>query len=493
VKSEYGKGSTFTITLPQKICSLEPVARVENPEQHSIILYERREVYADSMVYAINNLGVPCQHVKNNEELIEELKTKNYDFLFVTYVLEKDVKRMLQEHKSNIKVVMLMGFGTSIADEDLSTVAMPVHSISVANILNGMSDNFFVNANENAIVRFVAPNARVLIVDDINTNLKVAEGLMLPYKMQIDLCTNGADAIEAVKNKYYDLVFMDHMMPDMDGVEATKIIRELGYDLPIIALTANAVSGTKEMFLKNGFNDFLSKPIDTIKLNVILEKWLLKKKQEKPSEDMNVLEAGKGDLGLEISGVDVKKGVAMMGGSVEHYMNTISIFYKDCIQKIDEIDSSLEARNYHLYATYVHALKSTTATIGAADLSERAKLLEAAGKREDSEFIKRHNPEFISKLKELASNINEALSQSKENEQEVPVDIEILRSELNRLKEALIALDPSAINSTTNYLQEFTKSEKFGASLEAILQNTLIGEYDEAVAMIDLFQQRFYL
>jgi CheY-like chemotaxis protein len=379
---------------------------------------------------------------------------------------------------------MLMGFGTSIVDEDLSTIAMPVHSISVANILNGMSDNFFINANENAIVRFIAPRARVLIVDDINTNLKVAEGLMLPYKMQIDLCTNGANATEAVKNKSYDLVFMDHMMPEMDGIEATKIIRELGYDLPIIALTANAVSGTKEMFLKSEFNDFLSKPIDTIKLNIILEKWISKKKQEKPSEDMNV-EASKGDLNLAIRGVDVKKGVAMMGGNAEHYMQTISIFYKDCLQKFDEIESCLKARNYHLYATYVHALKSTTATIGAADLSERAKALEAAGKREDSEFIKQHNPEFIVKLKELASDINDALSQNKENEREVPVDIEVLRSELNRLKEALVALDPSAINSTTSYLQGFTKSEKFGASLEAILQNTLIGEYDGAVAMID--------
>jgi CheY-like chemotaxis protein len=348
-----------------------------------------------------------------------------------------------------------------------------------------MSDNFFINANENAIVRFIAPSARILIVDDINTNLKVAEGLMLPYKMQLDLCMSGADAIEAVKNNRYDLVFMDHMMPEMDGIEANKIIRDLKYDLPIIALTANAVSGTKEMFFFFFFNDFLSKPIDTIKLNVILEKWLSNKKQEKPSEDMNVLEAGKGDLNLAIRGVDVKKGVAMMGGNAEHYMQTISIFYKDCLQKFNEIESCLEAHDYNLYATYVHALKSTTASIGAADLSEKAKLLEAAGKREDSEFIKQHNPGFIVKLKELASDINDALSLSKENKQEVPVDIDVLRSELNKLKEALVALNPSAINSTTSYLQEFTKSEKFGASLEAILQNTLIGEYDEAVAIID--------
>jgi CheY-like chemotaxis protein len=136
------------------------------------------------------------------------------------------------------------------------------------------------------VAQFSAHKARILVVDDIGTNLKVAEGLMLPYKMKIDMCFSGAEAIDAVTKNRYDLVFMDHMMPEMDGIEATKLIREKGSEnlhyaeLPIIALTANAVSGTKEMFLSNGFNDFLSKPIDTIKLNAILGKWIPKEKQE---------------------------------------------------------------------------------------------------------------------------------------------------------------------------------------------------------------------
>jgi signal transduction histidine kinase/CheY-like chemotaxis protein len=139
--------------------------------------------------------------------------------------------------------------------------------------------------DDDITVRFNAPNARVLVVDDIDVNLEVINGLMQPYKMQVDLCTSGAEAIEMVKANSYDLVFMDHMMPEMGGVEATKMIREMGSEnphyanLPIIALTANAVSGVKEMFLSNGLNDFLSKPIDIVNLNLILEKWLPKEKQ----------------------------------------------------------------------------------------------------------------------------------------------------------------------------------------------------------------------
>ncbi|GBU23579.1 aerobic respiration control sensor protein ArcB [Fibrobacteria bacterium R8-3-H12] len=140
--------------------------------------------------------------------------------------------------------------------------------------------------NDSAAIKFNAPNARVLVVDDIEANLKVAKGLMQPYKMQIDLCQSGIEAIEMVKANSYDLVLMDQMMPEMDGVEATKLIRVMAgenphyAELPIIALTANAVSGAKEMLFSNGFSDFLSKPIDTIELNSILEKWIPKGKRK---------------------------------------------------------------------------------------------------------------------------------------------------------------------------------------------------------------------
>jgi len=187
------------------------------------------------------------------------------------------------------------------------------------------------------------------------------------------------------------------MMPEMDGIEATKLIRKNYPDLPIIALTANAVSGTKEMFLSNGFNDFLSKPIDTVKLNSILEKWLPDVKAVK-SESYS-----KADF--EIDGVDVDKAIEMLDGNLELYMELLDAFHKDSTQKIDEI------KNYNnpLYTNNIHALKGTCGSIGAFALAEKAKALEAAGKRRDLTYIEQNNPEFLSTLEVLLKNVNKVL------------------------------------------------------------------------------------
>jgi CheY-like chemotaxis protein len=133
---------------------------------------------------------------------------------------------------------------------------------------------------------FTAPDAEVLVVDDFQINLMVAEGLLESYKMRVLTCLNGREAVELVKARPFDLVFMDHMMPEMDGMEATAAIRALGgrfTELPIVALTANAVSWMKEMFLANGFNDFLAKPIATNELDALLQKWIPAAKQQRVS------------------------------------------------------------------------------------------------------------------------------------------------------------------------------------------------------------------
>jgi CheY-like chemotaxis protein/HPt (histidine-containing phosphotransfer) domain-containing protein len=294
------------------------------------------------------------------------------------------------------------------------------------------------------------------------------------------------EAIEQAQSNHYDLILMDHMMPEMDGIKATMHIRALGGEyesLPIIALTANAVSGAKEMFLQNGFNDFLSKPIDTVKLNTLLEKWIPKEKQKRTAEQAAAV---KGDaINMAIDGVDVMTGVARTGGTAEGYLWTLAVFHKDGWEKIKQIKSCLQTDNLPLYVTYVHALKSAAASIGAATLSEAAKALETAGCQENAAFIAAHNAQFLTDLESLLRNIGEALSAEKEKQSGAEIDRDALKAGLTKLKAAIDDLNTGGIDAAVKDLWRFENASWSGGRVESILQNTLTGGYDEAVSQIE--------
>jgi HPt (histidine-containing phosphotransfer) domain-containing protein len=219
--------------------------------------------------------------------------------------------------------------------------------------------------------------------------------------------------------------------------------------LPIIALTANAVSGTKEMFLSNGFNDFLSKPIDIIKLDAILRRWIPKEKQEKSNKET------------------VNAALAIAPA-------ILAAFRKDGAQKIEELKKCLETGDYSLYATHVHGLKSAAANAGYGELSELAKELEMAGKSGNFAFIKKHNDAFLAALQTCLNGISEILQADKKE----PADFETLKNELLKLKGAINAFDLAAIDEAANALQAFEQTED-------ILQKILIGEHEAAISAID--------
>jgi HPt (histidine-containing phosphotransfer) domain-containing protein len=283
----------------------------------------------------------------------------------------------------------------------------------------------------------------------------------------------------------------------MDGIQTVANIRALRDDdsyyqkVPIVALTADAVFGSREVILRKGFDDYLSKPIDTNKLNGILERWIPKEKQKKQAE------AGRAgpepidhDLiaKIKINGLNIERGLAMSGGKKERYLKILSLFYKDGLEKIKEIKLCLETNNIQLYVVHVHALKSASAIIGAEKLSAEAEELETAGKHGNSAFIYSHSNTFIVEMEALIRDINAFLSEK--TEKKALIDKEALKTELLRLKTALNAFDFSEINTAVNYLQEFTQVAGIGDSISTILQNKMIGEYDEAVAIIDTLLQK---
>lgn len=250
---------------------------------------------------------------------------------------------------------------------------------------------------------FVAPEAKVLVVDDNVVNLTVTKGLLEPLEMQVDTAISGADAIEKVQQEMYDIVFMDHMMPEMDGVEAAHEIRRRFpeyADLPIIALTANAVSGAQKMFQEEGLNDFVPKPMELSVLVNAVRKWLPKEKlqmrwgeilAEKPRT------VDRADL-PQIGDLDIQAAYAKLG-SEKLFWSVLKEYYRVIEKKCTQIQNHFEQQDIQAYTVEVHALKSASRQIGAMRLADLAEQLEAAGNREDVAMIEAKTDELLEKYR----------------------------------------------------------------------------------------------
>ena len=499
VESVYGKGSTFTVTLPQKVHSPEKIAVIDNPGEINVLVYEHRVIYADSVIYTLKNLGLKCKLASNADMFNDIMTNEVFTHFFVSHKLFQDNTDTISKCCENTQIILIAELAESIPIGNWNVLSMPIHAISVANVLNGVSDRSIYSSGDKPTVRFTAPDAKVLVVDDIQTNLKVVNGLVLPYQMEIDLCNNGVEAILAVKAKRYDIVFMDHRMPEMDGVEATEHIRAMGSDdpyykdLPIIALTANAIYGMEKMFIKHGFSDYLTKPIDVAKLNTILEKWIPREKQmgsvvksRKPVNDNNT-----GQKTLSIEGLDVTKGIIYSGGTAGYYLETLATYLDDGQKKKEEIKKCLAEGNLKLYTTYVHALKSASANIGATLLSEAAYALEMAGNREDISFIEANNASFITDLEQVLANIETALASADSDDESGSPTITVQdREKLATLKTALERLDYEVINKTIEGLLVSAYTKNLRTMVRNISNSILMFEYNEAIVMIDTVLQQ---
>ena len=289
----------------------------------------------------------------------------------------------------------------------------------------------YLSTSDDDKLSFLAPDAKILVVDDVTMNLKVVEGLLKATKIQIDTAVSGSECLECVKTTPYQMIFLDHMMPEMDGLETLEHMKNLADNpnaqTPVIMLTANAIVGAKEEYIEAGFTDYLTKPIRETELLEMILKYLpeelvcenggqgIEKSQD--AQDMEQPEAGgEGAEPLQrleqLEGLDVKTGLTYCMNEEDFYIEMLQEFLQ--ADKASQLKHFLAEEDWDNYRTTVHALKSTSLTIGAAHLSGEAKALEMAAKEGNMDYIRSHHDGVMDEYKELTDHLKEILENGTE-------------------------------------------------------------------------------
>ena len=315
------------------------------------------------------------------------------------------------------------------------------------------------------------PYGSVLVVDDVETNLHVTKGLMMPYGLSIELVSSGFEALERIKNgKVYDIIFMDHMMPVMDGIETTKKIRELGYTHPIVALTANAIIGQVKIFMDNGFDDFLSKPVDLRQLNNVLNKLI----RDKQTPEVIAEARKQKEEKAKYAQISNDKGANLQSIFVNDAKKVLPIF-KTVLENTEVSEEDL-----HLYTVKTHAMKSALANIGEMTLSHIAFMLEKAGKEHKMDVIKQKTQGLIDALESI---IEEYESKKQTTDVKEDQDVDFLKKQLKIISEACVNYDANSANTAITNLSKMQWTKETKALLDEIANHLLYSNFEEAAEL----------
>ncbi|MCI6330803.1 MAG: ATP-binding protein [Lachnospiraceae bacterium] len=281
VQSEYHVGSTFYFNIHQKCIERENIAVVKDTEKTATIIFENDKEHAEALAKILNSLNITSIIVNDRMEFENSIMTFDFHHLFISTERYMENQRFIERKIHDRRIVVISDISQSVhINRSCYVLTRPAHLINVVNAYNNENNGFSREIIKNG--GFTCPNTTILVVDDNFTNLEVASGLLKKYDATIVTAISGAECISTIEKMHVDIVFLDYMMPEMNGIDTIYAIRALeltnAKTVPVVALTANVVSGAKEMFMDAGFSDYISKPIDVNKLEQTL-KTLLPREQ----------------------------------------------------------------------------------------------------------------------------------------------------------------------------------------------------------------------
>jgi CheY-like chemotaxis protein len=339
--------------------------------------------------------------------------------------------------------------------------------------------------------KFIAPEARVLVVDDNRMNLMVFGSLIKQTMVQIDTAESGAAGLELTGKNKYDIIFLDHMMPEMDGIETLRRLRNQtdgpNTTTPVICLTANAISGARESYISSGFEDYLSKPIDSGELEAMLIDFLPEDKIREPlekktvSSDSNIVPEEL--MPLMGSSIDVKAGIKS-SGDLEFYKTVLKVFYETIDDKARELDHFFEEKDFKNYTIRIHALKSSARIIGAMAFGEAAQELENAGRAEDWDYLSSHHPGFMGAYRGFKELLSLVFAEQKTDAGPEASD-KVMAGIYDRIRSAAEAMDYGELEDIIDEMSGYTIPEGERSKWDSIMSAFDRIDYDAVLEVLD--------
>lgn len=464
-ESVYGEGSRFIFKLPQKI--VNNIASIDKEQEDITVAALIENKYIEKQLERDVSRFVTEYFRIESEEELGLLKEREASYLFVEQSLFTDVVQDFLRDNPVITGVVLVNFRASRSYNipNVRVIKKPLYSLTLASIFHGdivYSSFTQVEADD---FDFTAPDANILVVDDNSVNLTVVQGLLNPLDMNIETAVSGKEAVNKIVNKKYDVIFMDHMMPEMDGVETTRVIRRMlgeNGQVPIIALTANAVDGTRELFINEGMDDFVAKPIELRIITSKLKKWLPKekiiknkKKENSGKEHMAGMSAGE----LSITGLDVGHALKLLG-SEKLFWSVLKEYYRVIDKKYALIKEYEQSGQWKEYTIEVHALKSSSRQIGANALAKMAERMEAAGNAENAELIHKTTPEMLGEYIKYKDILKPYFIEKNTEQGGRQADIKKLGEFFARMEDALENLDTDDMEEVICDMEKYSYSKE---------------------------------
>ena len=455
VESVYGKGSDFWFTIPQKILDPATDQVLEAADKKRAFFLNNDSVSENIFLKEMNVVG--CKEIEISD--LSEYKSEEgfRDFVFFDERKTDDrVKEFLKAH-SEVTGIAIIDFNSAMKSDisNMRLLRRPATTQKVIRLMNDEADDSTHYDDEAYSADFTAPEANVLIVDDNAINISIAEGLMAPLDMKIDSALSGPESIEKAGYKEYDIILMDHMMPEMDGVDAAKIIREnSGADKPvIIALSANVTEEARKLFSESGMNDFVAKPIDIKEITAKIKKWLPGDKIVKGGVRAASSDETADPL-TELEMIDAEAAVKALG-SVKLLRKIAKEYYEAGDKNLSAINNAFEKDDIKDFTIKIHALKSSSRQIGEYELGDKAQALENAGKSEDREFIKNNLGDAMELYKKFLDELSKYFTGTQYDSEKKPITPEELGELMAKLKTACDDLDMDGMEEVKESLEKY--------------------------------------